>query len=313
MRLPLLLSTLLLLGARPPVPANAELPEPTADRSAGLELHSLTSNGSTRWYRVYQPPGLDPGTPAPVVLAFHGGGGNAREFAASSGLAATADQYGFLLVFPEGSGLLGGWPLFTLQTWNAGNCCGWAQQHQVDDLRFVDDLITELGTRWNLDPDRVYATGHSNGAMLCYRLAAELPGRLAAIGPNAGALGVATAPSQPIPVIAFHGKLDQNVPFGGGVGSGVSGTDYASQRQSLAPFVAVNGAVLPDPLVPTEVRGQALRFEAPAPTTGADIHYWFLRDGGHSWPGHGATLPPNEPTNFDIDINEELWAFFSAH
>ena len=275
-----------------------------------LELRRIDSGGQVRFYRLHVPPGYQPGAPAAVLLGFHGGGGNATGFADSTGLLETADAHGFLAVFPEGSGPFAP-PLFTLQTWNAGNCCGYAMDHQVDDVGFVRDLLDDLARDYAIDLNRIYATGLSNGGMISYRLAVELGDRIAAAAPVAAALGVDAAPARPIPLLVFHGALDTNVPWQGGVGSGLSGTDFKSQAESLAPFLEVNQAQ-PAP-APLETIGSAQLYVAEAEATGADIHYWWLLDQGHSWPGKPAQLDPTEPFNTDIDTNERIWAFFSAH
>jgi polyhydroxybutyrate depolymerase len=275
-----------------------------------LELRRIDSGGQVRFYRLHVPPGYQPGAPAAVLLGFHGGGGNATGFADSTGLLETADAHGFLAVFPEGSGPFAP-PLFTLQTWNAGNCCGYAMDHQVDDVGFVRDLLDDLARDYAIDLNRIYATGLSNGGMISYRLAVELGDRIAAAAPVAAALGVDAAPARPIPLLVFHGALDTNVPWQGGVGSGLSGTDFKSQAESLAPFLEVNQAQ-PAP-APLETIGSAQLYVAEAEATGADIHYWWLLDQGHSWPGKPAQLDPSELFNSDIDTNQEIWAFFATH
>lgn len=278
---------------------------PNVLAAPSMALRSVQSGGMTRYYRVHEPSGYDPQVATPLVLAFHGGGGNAVQFADQTEMYVTADANDFLLVFPEGTGLLGGPPLYTLETWNAGNCCGWAQQNAVDDVQFVRDMVAALAAEWNVDLNHVYATGHSNGGMMSYRLGAEAPDLITAIAPNAAALGVAPPVASDIPVLAMHGKLDTNVPFQGGVGSGPSGTDFRSQRESILPFARANGVT---GYSLQETRGQALRYEGQG-ATGSPIHYWYLRDGGHSWPGHGSAF--GDPVNMDIDANDEIWAFFA--
>jgi polyhydroxybutyrate depolymerase len=270
-----------------------------------MALRSVASSGMTRYYRVHEPVGYDPQVATPLILAFHGGGGNAVQFANQTEMYVTANAHNFLLVFPEGTGVLGGPPLYRLETWNAGACCGWAEQNGVDDVQFVRDLVVALSAEWNIDLNHVYATGHSNGGMMAYRLGAEASDLIAAIAPNAAALGVAQPVLGNIPVMAMHGKLDTNVPFQGGVGTGPSGTNFRSQRASLIPFARANGV---SSYALQETRGQALRF-AGIGSTGSPIHYWYLRDGGHSWPGHGSAL--GDPVNMDIDANTEIWAFFA--
>lgn len=275
--------------------------------SPPMELRSIVSGGLQRWYRVHQPVGWDGTRPLPVVLAFHGGGGNARQFAEHSGMWKESDRSGFLLVFPEGTGRLGGAPRFLLETWNAGDCCGWAESHGVDDVRFVRDLVADLAGAYRVDLARVFATGHSNGGMMSYRLAVEAPDVVRAVALNAAALMAPGTPAAAIPVLALHGRRDANVPWQGGVGSGVSGADFSSQRDSLMPFMQVNGCAAS---TLAETRGAAHRWEAASPL-GAPVHYWWLDDHGHAWPGHGSGMPGGEPCNYDIDANVEIWAFFA--
>lgn len=297
----------LLVAQQPAAAAATDAPRSAA---ADLELHAVRSGGGRRWYRIFVPSGYDPAVPTPVALAYHGGGGNAESIAQGLDLCTYAETYNFLAVFPEGTGALGGPPLWLFQTWNGGGCCGWAMEHDVDDVQFTRDLLDDVEARWNVDPGWVFATGLSNGAILCYRLAAELGDRIAAIAPIAGCRMVSTAPAQPVAIIAFHGRLDCNVPYQGGLGCGISGTVFTGQEYTLAPWIAANQVSVPS--APAEVRGQALRFEGDS-ALGADIHYWWLRDGGHSIPGHVPFWAPNEPTNHDIDASEELWLFFAAH
>ncbi|MHC4895280.1 MAG: CE1 family esterase, partial [Planctomycetota bacterium] len=148
---------------------------------------------------------------------------------------------GWIAVFPEGTGPLSGTGLFGLQTWNAGNCCGYAQQNYIDDVGFFEDLLLDLGQRYPVDLDLVCATGMSNGAMLTYRLACERPDLLAAVAPVAGSLE-SGPPTAPIPLLTIFGLLDQNVPFAGGVGSGPSGNSFNDQGSSLTPFLKINQA-----------------------------------------------------------------------
>lgn len=301
--LPISLACGLLLWVNPSPASLHRGAAPTA--APPMELRSVQSGGLTRWFRVHEPDDYDPQVAVPLVLAFHGGGGNARQFADQSELHVTSDDEDFLLVFPEGTGALGGPPLYLLETWNAGNCCGYAEENDIDDVQFTRDMVAALAAEWNVDLDHVYATGHSNGGMMSYRLGMEAPDLITAIGPNAAALGMPGLPTMEIPVMVMHGKLDFNVPVGGGVGVGPSGVDYRSQQESLRPFAIVNGAT---GMQLAEVRGQAKRFESTG-TSSAPIYYWWLKDGGHSWPGHSSAI--GDPVNMDIDANVELWNFFS--
>ena len=113
-----------------------------------LPLLTLTHDGLERSYILHVPPSYNESQSLPLVLAFHGGGGNAENQMHVSGLNQLADEKGFIVVFPNGSGRLGD----KLLTWNGGGCCGYAQEHNIDDVGFVRALIAELKSEFNIDP-----------------------------------------------------------------------------------------------------------------------------------------------------------------
>ncbi len=300
-----------LVGAAPgPAAAAAAFPAPPRVRDT---RHEIFSGGRRRLYNVHRPPLHDPLVPYPVVLVLHGGTGWAQQMAQNSHFSEIANSYDFVAVYPEG------WSRFPhiAQTWNAplsddfGHVCGKATELDIDDVGFIADLLDDLGTRMAIDERRVFASGHSNGAMMSYRLAAELSDRIAAIAPNAGARIFDPLPPRPVPVLALHGALDNNVPWTGGQGSGLCDVVYPSQTESLLPLVAHNGC---DPPRLVEVRGNARYYEAPDPISGNTVALWWLTDGGHSWPGgEPAEWNPREPQNSDIQAAEEAWLFFVEH
>lgn len=278
-----------------------------AQSSSTLQTRTVDVGGLTRTWRIHVPAGLAPPEGWPLVIGFHGGGGNAESFA-RNGWNGTADANRFLMVYPEGTGRFPG--VFLGLTWNGGGCCGIAQQRDVDDVAFVDALIDAVDREWGVDQRRVFATGFSNGGIMAYRLGVALAHRLAAIAPVGASFMASEMAERPIPVLAIHGALDRNVPWQGGVGIGPSGVSFTSQEDSLAPFLAING--IPSlPALPTRIEGQALHFEATG--SRAAMGYWWLLDQGHTWPGQPTPRDPNEPFNTDLDVNQEIWDFFAAH
>jgi poly(3-hydroxybutyrate) depolymerase len=139
-----------------------------------------------------------------VVLAFHGGGGNAAGFQRYAELDRIADRERFLVVYPNGTGRLPN----RLLTWNAGDgCCGYAMTNRVDDVGFAVAVIADLERRAPIDRRRIYATGHSNGAILSHRLAAER--RLRRPDRSSCRRGHRTfAPSRAVPVLQIHSVDD---------------------------------------------------------------------------------------------------------
>lgn len=281
---------------------------------AGEHVRSLDVDRRSRTYRIHVPKTHAGSTPYPVVLAFHGGGSNAEQMAKFCGLNEKADQAGFLVVYPSGSGRLD-----QVLTWNGGNCCGYAMQQKIDDVAFVRALLDDLGKVVRIDPKRVYATGMSNGAILAYRLASELSDRIAAIAPVGGPMGTQTCNSRrPVPVIHFHGTDDQFAPFKGGRGEkGVSGTDFLSVEDSIRAWVKANGC--PDRCheekLPNRVRdGTTVTTKTYGPgKDGAEVVLVVIDGGGHTWPGREPLLRYLGKSTKNVSANDLMWEFFRRH
>ena len=190
----------------------------TDELAAGTHDLRLRVGDTKRSYYLHLPPSPRSGAPLPLVLAFHGDGGRASIYRDHAGLDAIADRERFAVAYPDGTGLarLGR----RLLTWNSGACCGLAAREGVDDVAFVRALVDEIARLVPIDRRRVYATGHSNGAMMSYRLAAEAPDQLAAIAPVAGAMLLEPfEATKPMPVLHIHSVDDMRAPYEGGPGA----------------------------------------------------------------------------------------------
>ncbi|MGH7714308.1 MAG: alpha/beta hydrolase family esterase, partial [Gemmatimonadaceae bacterium] len=259
-----------------------------------------------------------------VVIAFHGGGGNAAGFQKYAELDRIADRERFLVVYPNGTGPL---PR-RLLTWNAGDgCCGYAVQRNVDDVGFAVALISDLARRTPLDRRRIYATGHSNGGIMSHRLAAERADFVAAVAPVAGSLDLRQfKPTRPVPVLQIHSVDDPRALYNGGLGPPFPGTNSRVEHQAveagLDRWIAANGcSARPDT---AEVRrGSAGTREANHTGTllvwrscreGAEVAHWKLTGSGHAWPGD-ASPPGSEdisgPQTTIVRAAEAVWAFLA--
>lgn len=290
--------------------------------SAGDTEIQLTHGGRRRSYVLHVPARRAPGA-LPLVIAFHGGGGNAPGFRDYAGLNAVADREGFLVVYPNGTGLLRS----ILLTFNAGsNCCGPAQRQGVDDVGFAMAVVDDVARREKIDRSRVYATGHSNGAIMAYRLAAERADAIAAIAPVAGAMSLDRfAPTRPVPVLHIHSVDDPRALYEGGTGPPFPGTDnrvqHASVPAALDKWISHNGCQQ-KPTTAEVRRGRAGSPEATHTatklaympcSTGADVVHWKLTVAGHGWPGGPSPVREqlSGPRTSVINAAEEIWAFVS--
>lgn len=284
-----------------------------AEGQTGDFRYTMLHRGRERWYEIHVPPSYKAGTPSPLVLNLHGGAGNPTQQRDDSGMNRVADEHGFLVVYPAGSGRF----KERMLTWNIGEGDTYAVENNIDDIGFLRAVIDEVSRNFSVDPKRVYATGFSQGAFMSYRLACEMSDRIAAIAPVSGVLlGDAgrCRPGRPVPIIHFHGKLDPNVAYDGGVGE--KAHDKIARRSvndTIAFWLEKNGIAAK----PTreDRRGKAvMRAYGPAPN-GAEIVLWTLEDGGHTWPGGESSLPERMvgAVNKDIDASALIWDFFRRH
>ena len=270
--------------------------------------------GLTHEYHLYIPSSYRAGRPTPLVILLHGGGGDADGIEETTNLRATAERHGFLLLRPEGFDLRGR----DLRTFNAGNCCGPAAARNVDHVGAIAAILDAVERDYSVDRRRVYATGHSNGGMMAYRLAVELSDRIAAIAPNASYLVLdhPRKPSRPVPVFHMHGLADRCAPFEGGRSAGFDPSIRPPVRASIDFFVQANGCSTA-PRV-TYDHGDAHCVTYGGCRAKADVVLCTIAGGGHAWPG-GARYALRTQHNCggsmtrDLDANEAMWAFFVAH
>jgi polyhydroxybutyrate depolymerase len=274
---------------------------------------SLAVGGLQRSAIVHIPPQYDRTVVMPVVLAFHGGGANADTMVRFSGLNEKADEVGFIVVYPNGTGRLQ-----RMLTFNGGNCCGQAAAKGVDDVEFTRRLLDDVASACSIDPKRVFATGMSNGGIMAYRLASELSDRIAAIAPVGGPMGTkGCRPGRPVSVIHFHGTDDAFAPFQGGRGRGLSGTSFFSVDHSIEAWVEADGC---DP-TPITIRLPDTMDDGTTVTRttygqgkdGAEVVLIVIEGGGHTWPGRESRLASLGTSTRDISANDLMWEFFQRH
>lgn len=196
-------------------------------------LHEIQYNKlQSHWFCVKDKPGqltkrtfllFAPGKsrfqPLPTVFALHGGGGKAKKFAKKTKFHEFSKERGFVTVYPQGF----------KKKWNSGHGGVQAAQSEINDVKFIKKLIKELTNKNLSKKGEIYATGHSNGAMMVFRLGAELSKLITKIAPVAGTIGGTTSkgpnnsfvdfrvgiPEKKVSLLAIHGKCDTSVTFDG--------------------------------------------------------------------------------------------------
>lgn len=293
----------------------------TATLATGNHTVRLRFAGKNREYIIHVPSGAN--TALPLLLAFHGGGGEAEGFQKYAGLDAISDREKFLVVYPYGTGVF---PR-RLLTWNAGECCAQAMNNKVDDVGFAMAVIDDVIRQTRVDTKRIYATGHSNGAMMAYRLAAEHAERIAAIAPVSGAYNLEKfAPSQPVAVLDMHSVDDPRALYNGGNGPAFPGTNSTSSHRAVMDGIhrwTRNNKCAGDSTIAEVRTGKPGSDNAGQTATlmvwkgcpaGGEVAHWKLTGVGHGWPGDEGAAKRERiigPQTTLVLAAEEVWKFVS--
>lgn len=281
----------------------------------GIEIDdSITSGGVTRKYRLYVPLMYNPVTAVPLIMNFHGLGTTSALQESYGDFRKIADTANFLIVHPQGRvqpGLnLTGWGTF------------FATSQAVPEINFTSELLDTLKAHYNINLNRVYSTGMSNGGFMSYVLACQLSERFAAIASVSGSLvpqhlNICNT-QHPMPIMEIHGTADSIVGYNG-TGGWIASTDIDTLVKHWVDFnncntVATTIDTLPD--INTTDSTRAIHYVWDNGTAGSTVELYKIIDGGHTWPGAATSLGSVSQvgvTNHDFNATQEIWRFFSQH
>lgn len=262
---------------------------------------SFLHGGLTREYRLYVPASYNPSNPAPLVLNLHGYGSINWQQELYGDFRAIADTAGFVIVHPNGTMDITG-SLF----WNVGFA-----PSDIDDIGFLTALMDTISAHYNIDQQRIYSTGMSNGGFMSYLMACQSD-RIAAIASVTGTMTDPTynecQPSRPVPVMEIHGTADDVVPYNGQL-------NFKPIPQVLDYWVSFNNCT-PDPEVnnvPDSNPGDgatAEHFLYTGGDNGATVEHYKINNGGHTWPG---AIFDIGVTCKDFSASQEIWRFFRQY
>lgn len=306
-----------------PTPGATSSPEtPSSDASDGVvdswgdSVQFVTHDQRQRRYLLHTPAGWDGATALPLVVVLHGGAAYAEMQRLACGMNEESDEHQFLVAYPDGTGVVANvdGEVTPLLTWNAGGCCGWAVQRQVNDTEFLAMVIDDVAARRPVEPRRVYLTGMSNGSMMAYRAALEMPDRIAAVAGVAGALIFSPQPPpRPLPVMHVHGLLDAHAPYAGGYGqnAGSNPVFHTPVEGMIAWWAGVNGCQ------PTAVLSSGDGYDRvdyrPTSDSPPTVSLITIPEGGHTWPGGVDVTAHLNTGNLveEVDASGMIWAFFA--
>jgi polyhydroxybutyrate depolymerase len=264
--------------------------------------YSFAFDGVWRTYRLHLPPQYDGETPLPLVINMHSFGTSAGIHIYMSQMDSKADEEGFIVAYPNGTG--------PLRSWNADISVGSLHQSRVDDVGFIDALIDTLIANYVIDTLRIYAAGFSNGGMMAYRLVCELSDRIAAIASVAGGLMFDDCICErAVPIIHFHARDDPVVPY---YNKPIRGFIFPPIDSVMQGWAERNGCDAGPDSVYTEDK-EALR-QRWWNQEGIQVVLWTTEKGEHTWPsGKGVPFPGVSTPSRAISANDLIWEFFENH
>lgn len=254
---------------------------------------TVLSGGRTREYLVHVPEDYHPDRPLPVVLSFHGHTRSAEYQEALTGFS----ELDTIAVYPQG--LVG--------TDGETAWQGAPYSADADDVRFTGDVLDQVERGLCVDSRRIYAAGKSNGGGFTEMLACRLGHRIAAFAPVAGAYYPQSgkcAPTEPVPMISFHGTADDTIPYEGDPSRGLP-----SIPDWLAEW-AERDECFSEPITDRPRQEVTRQRWIGCAGRGALEHYRI--DGlGHDWPSRSANPDSERPTV--LEATPIIWKFFQRH
>jgi polyhydroxybutyrate depolymerase len=276
---------------------------------AQQKTEHFTIDGHNREFITYLPAASNQKDKMPVIISLHGRLGTAVGMVKFADFRPIADREKVIIVCPQGIN----------RSWNDGRQTP-ANGKGINDVKFIDSLISYIIRNYDADASRVYVTGMSNGGFMASRLACELNHRIAAVAVVAASMddGVGYEPRMTMPIMYIQGTVDPLVPFQGGLMNNDAGGNIYSHRDILKTWAAIdscnNNPVTTYP--PSKVDdGTSVVKEVYSNPNGLKVVGYTIVGGGHTWPGGSQYLPKFVigPVSKNLDACEEIGAFFKGN
>ena len=268
---------------------------------------TITHDNIQRDYILYVPASYSPINPVPLIFCFHGYGSNANTNYAYTNFRSIADTAGFIVAHPQGT--LDNTSTATnpngISHWNVG---GWTVGSTTDDVGFANALLDSISSAYNINADRVYSTGMSNGGYMSFLIACQLSDRFAAVASVTGSMTPQTFspcnPQHPTPIMQIHGTADGTVPYTGDPLWTLSIADVLQywSNYNNCNSTPTNTAV---PDINTTDGSTVEYIVYNGGDNGVTTEHFKVIGGDHDWPDVWG--------NKDINASIEIWKFFSKY
>ena len=230
-----------------------------------IEQYLDNNNLIIRPVMIQAPDVIDTSKSYPIVFALHGRGGNNNSWV--NHLINYTNSGEFIGIYPQGY----------LESWNLG-----PEPSNANDVEFINLIVDELQNYDNLNFDKMYAIGTSNGSGMVNKLAIET-NHFKAIAPIASQL-IESLPlldsTNPVSVLQVNGAADTTIPIDGGPRLGHIFLDaYESAELWATKFNCSQNANI-------IMLGQDTLYVFDSCENEKEIRYLRIEDGGHNLPLH---------------------------
>lgn len=292
----------------------------------GLFTKNIVVDGVSRRYAIYIPQNIGTSL-VPLILELNGGQVYIEDMTGESGHKSPyklwmnlAETENFIVVYPEGLPGTSGRP-----TWN--DCrSNFIANSNADDVLFISSLINEISLNYPIDPNRIYASGSSNGGFMALRLAVELSDKIAAVAATIAAMPDSSEcgqPQNPVSVLFMNGTNDNYVPYNGGTIGNPPDPDHGtiySTEESVKIWTTFNQTdtipiIYNFPDLDNTDGGIVTRYIYSNGIEGTQVVLYKVNGGGHSAPSIKERFSSLfellfNKQNHDIEMTTEVWNFF---
>ena len=293
------------------------------EKSFWIKNIEIEHDGIIRYFDVFVPLIIE--TNPALVIQLHGGTQSKDAIyddnaGASKYWKEVAEKNNFLLIVPNGIDTKTGNAKEGKLNWN--DCRNHSEEIQTDDVGFISKIIDWSIADYKVNNKRVFVTGVSNGGLMCYRLALEIPNKIAGIAAfNANFYKESECKNTniPIPVMIVNGINDEFMPFYGGK-TKFRNEDALSSQETVNFWVKNNFQSNNSPKIEITKLGKGLKKAITYTVYDPENHkfqirYYEIENEGHTMPGKKYILSKFiqriiGKQNQDIEGAEIAWDFF---